>query len=92
MTPLERAARALAMRYYCGRNGQPPDDPWNVQAVEIAWKAYVKEARAVLQAIREPSAEMIDIGAVCSSSVPIPTTAKRIWEAMIDQALAETPK
>lgn len=45
--------------------------------------------RAVLQAIREPSEAMLEIGANCASTTPLPTTAGLIWQAMIEAALGE---
>lgn len=47
MTPLERAARALA--------------EMDTER-DLGWRYYVPEARAVLMAIREPSTEMVADG------------------------------
>ena len=51
MTPIERAARALAKIDY-------PDQPqsWH----DGAWREWVEPARAVIEAIREPSEGMVE--------------------------------
>lgn len=95
MSPIERAARALA-----------------ALADDSDWQIYEQDARAVLQAIREPSEGMVasavqivgDPGAdnwalaerVCeqlgSQSVNGETACAELardWQAMIDAALSE---
>lgn len=62
MSPLERAARALAKQHH-----QPQFDQGNSslhagQYADRYWRDYVRQARAVLEAIREPSEDMIQAG------------------------------
>lgn len=91
MTPLERAARAL-----CTLDGKEPDvgEPFDVEAQpfggpassEPSWLSYRDAARAVLQAIREPSDAMLDAGDIWTNEQCSPDA---IWQAMIDAALEE---
>lgn len=68
-SPLERAARALAVN-----NGMDAE----------AWGRWEEDARAVLMAIREPSAEM---GNNVSAADCYAGDVHAIWQAMIDAAL-----
>lgn len=100
MTPIERAARAIATEI-----GVDPDQlvsadddahvGLGLRAPHRAWTRYVGTARAALQAIREPSEEMQD--AAFSSEAEFRTTmgnyergycdGATVWRAMIDAAL-----
>lgn len=101
MTPIERAARALARRA-CPPGGEAQfpyvsADEWEAKH----WPDHVAAARAVLTAIREPSDVMVREG--CLADFPggrygEPTfteaqigkdDAPVIWQAMIDAALIE---
>lgn len=84
MTPLERAARALAQSLH----ERHPGDcfPWEMMHDEEKAN-MLKDARAVLEAIREPSEGMQTAGyGECHHPNDIP---EHIWQAMIDAALAE---
>lgn len=77
MSPLEKAARAL-----CRVDGHPEDARMEGKPL---WQDYLPEARAVLEAIREPSVDMVYDGGI--NHPPADTIS--IWQAMIDAALAE---
>jgi len=78
MTPIERAARALALRND-GRGAR--------------WDVWVGDVHTVLMAIREPSDEMVERGegALCDAGVDNVETGDPVycWQAMIDVALGE---
>lgn len=97
MTPLERAARAIA-EYYC----EDPDEIDNVPGLAhkrlARWRRYVPVAAAVLTAIREPSEAMIpedgvfagffhDADGVEDNNYITPDEARWAWKAMIDAIL-----
>jgi hypothetical protein len=48
---------------------------------------YIDAATAALKAMREPTPEMVEVGANRASTCPLPNTARMIWAAMIDQAI-----
>lgn len=90
MTPIERAARALAGEEHDDIAFDPARDPF--------WRDRVREVRAVLTAIREPSEAMInaaDVDGALDATYPdsegsFATGGERLaWQAMIDAALAE---
>ncbi|MGR4893317.1 hypothetical protein ACIPPQ_20015 [Sphingopyxis sp. LARHCG72] len=92
MTPLERAARAV---YKLDDNG-----PYTLAEEDEQWHHHVETVRAVLTAIREPFQSFDDPIAVAGGEVlgvgkdrPLHWSnfdeAKRVWQAMIDAALAE---
>lgn len=81
MTPLERAARALYQRL-----GTEIADPENLGEDE-RWPEFVDDARAVLQAIREPSDAMLD---AAGKADPLECRSGE-WRAMIDAAMEEQP-
>lgn len=98
-TPLERAARAL-----CRSRGIDPDSNYQPQSggatLEVAlpqpaWRQWERNARAAIEAIREPSEEMAHHGqgAILERWIhaegPDVDSAKASWQAMIDQLLAE---
>lgn len=78
MTPLERAARAI---YKLGDNG-----PYTLAEEDEQWHHHVDTARAVLEAIREPSEGMVDAAQVAHGPE---ATYRTAWRGMIDAALAE---
>jgi hypothetical protein len=65
MSPLERAARAL-----CELDNNPPGATMDGKPL---WMDYLPEVRAVVEAIRQPSEEMV-------AASGIPTLRKRIDE------------
>lgn len=92
-TPLiEAIARAIYVRAFqncC--NGASPG------LGDESWRSYESEAQAALTAITEAgyvvapriaTEEMLEVGAHCASSVPIPYTAEHIYRAMINVAQA----
>lgn len=83
MTPLERAARAIALSEY-------PDG-----AVDDVWRNYLDTARAVLEAIKDVDAGTPAMIAAGKSSLyscledPELDDARKCFHAMIDAALEE---
>ena len=74
MDMIEKAARAIALDV-----GDSPD---------LDWKDWVSEARAVLEAIREPSASMIEAGFHAREyGMTIAEGSIATWQAMIDEIL-----
>lgn len=75
-SPLERAARALynldGYAEETALGGAP------------RWKDYLPKARAVLEAVREPSGSMM-------RETDYHREAQQIWHKMIDSVLAEEP-
>lgn len=89
MTPIERAARAVQKAWDDGSDaacGLPPIEFSEAEAMHLA--------RAVLQAIREPSDHMLSDGAfqvfrgerITEDDLD---AAKRVWRAMTNAALSE---
>lgn len=82
MTPLERAARALAVRHHeplfnRGDSGYTPD-----YSANLYWRDYVAQARTVIAAIREPTCRITHRGqAVRYDSA---WSIGAIWREMID--------
>jgi len=75
MTPIERAARALALRND-GRGAR--------------WDVWVGDVHAVLTAIREPSEAMLDAHiAAKDMHEDREGQAYVVWHAMIDAAMGE---
>jgi len=75
-SPLDPAARAL-----CELDNNPPGATMGGKPL---WMDYLPEVRAVLQAIREPSAKMDLAAAECGSS-----DVADVYRAMVDAALEE---
>lgn len=82
MTPMERAARAI---YKLGDNG-----PYALEEEDEQWHHHLDTARAVLEAIREPSEGMIHRGARNEPSRS--RVVSQVWGDMIDAALDERPE
>lgn len=85
MTPLERAARAL-----CSLDGNPENATMEGKPL---WRDYLPEARAVVEALREPSDTMV---LAAEDHCDSPATggygsAGCHWALMIETALAEQP-
>lgn len=72
LSMIERVAKAIS-----AAQTQTPD----------MWQAFLPEARAAIEAMREPTEEM-----VWSHEVPHygPDEAREAWRAMIDAAMKET--
>lgn len=77
MNMIERIARALAKRNFPGGSNSDIDQ---------MWEAWVEEAAAALQAMREPTPEMIEAGEAVDGTV----TALPIWQAMTDALPIDT--
>lgn len=72
---VERVARAICKRrtpYFGGLN------------VDSQWRDYVADARAAIEAMREPSARMVRAG---RDGAPYDRDAAEVWPDMIDEAL-----
>ncbi len=76
MTPLERAALAVYQVDYPGERISGLTDP-------ASW--HMEVARAVLQALREPSEAMVKAGDSCPGIM----SSELMWPHMIDTALEE---
>lgn len=93
MTPLERAAMAL-----CEARGQSLDAvsiSFPDQTTEVAIDAAMRDVRAVLQAIREPTEAMVAATRIRDDEYYFATQefanefVVEHWQAMIDAALEE---
>jgi hypothetical protein len=84
MTPplLNRVARAICRAFYASIYPEGPLD----DLVERNWRECIPEARAAIQAMREPTLEMVEAGQIkfCTKE-----QTRRLWAAMIDEALKE---
>jgi len=88
---VERVARAL-----CTESGMPPDyihyeggliapdQPFVPKDPKPNWTRFVKEARAALSAMREPTDAMLDAG---WKGFGEGEECEPVWQAMIDAAL-----
>jgi hypothetical protein len=91
MTPLERACRAAHGEH----NDDPAERAKSSDPAWDGWKSWIPVVRAVLQAIREPSDEMVEAAyrreGVGPDAVDVPysLTPDDMWPAMIDAALEE---
>lgn len=82
---VEKVARAI-----CRSMLQDPDIDYEVHhqdGLVKGWKMYEMEARAAIQAMRDPTGNMVDAGCFCQPS-PF-GDASSVWKAMIDAALSE---
>lgn len=84
MTPLERAARALTIHYLeeMGMHSELLGEH-----ADRAWPSRVNAARAVIEAIREPSDDQVFAAGDKAKEVGAGDHVA-IWQAMIDQLLA----
>lgn len=84
MNPLERAARAL-----CTLDGNPENAKMDGKPL---WQDYLPEARAVIEAIREPS-EAMQVAGVNAPNYLEDQSSRRgctnIYATMIDALLEE---
>jgi len=83
MTPIERAARALCKLDGHAEEGEREGKP--------LWRSYLPQARAVLEAIHEPSLRMTEAGATViryvgpeESPSGYESDAANVWRFMID--------
>lgn len=80
---IERAARAMAAEGVKFIEPWNKDNFWDGFLTEKQKEAFRAKARAVLQAIREPSKEMLEVGGGAKG------LKTRLWHAMIDTALGD---
>ncbi|WP_397586695.1 hypothetical protein [Sphingobium fuliginis] len=80
MNPLERACRAL-----CELEGSIPGATMDGKPL---WQDYLPEVRAVIDAIRQPSAAMVRATPEDRNRAIYP---EDIWHAMIDAMMGEQP-
>jgi hypothetical protein len=80
---VERVARAICAarvaRVYCLLKAE-----LRAELVGKHWREHIPEARASIQAMREPTDEMVIAGMRAYD------TSRDIWAAMIDEALKDT--
>ena len=74
-TIVERIARVLAGQHYSAN--ADGDQPSASDEVEAAWPHFVDDAVAVLKTMREPDAQMAQVGDLA------------VWERMIRAALPD---
>lgn len=93
MTPLERAARAIWEIHGSPSKGRDIVVTMGNPDPEPDWQRYLPEARAALEAIREPSDGMKKAGAATLSTdnsiAGRLMDAESCWEDMIEAALGE---
>jgi hypothetical protein len=80
MDMIERVARAI-----CRSRNEDPDGPLGLRGPVFNgpyWMYYVQDARAAIEAMREPTPSMIDAAYEWTTDSPI-----HIWNDMIDAAL-----
>lgn len=88
MTMIERVARALCQQVH-GFGGSESEIS---SAVDRFWTNHVSDARAAIEAMREPNEAMIPAG-----NIPMPAlgqgitfnSADKVWRDMIDAALKD---
>lgn len=56
-----------------------------------AWETYQREARAALEAMRDPTVEMVVYFLHRDPENGVPSEILQRWRAMIDAALARSP-
>ncbi len=83
----EKVARAIAG--ICNDKGQELASKCEMQAPPIPWQAFEREAKAAIEAMREPTDEMQRAVYICSMVPPGMTVehARCLWRAMIGKAL-----
>lgn len=82
-TMIERVAKAL-----CINNHGNPEEKINVERTgfELRWHLYIKDAKAAIQAMHEPTEKMIE---AAFGKHEKPNPFRTAWYAMIDAALKE---
>ena len=85
MSMIEKVARALAREYisHHGEESAATDD-----YIEGNWPLFAREARAAIEAMREPTDGMLQAGAKGSGEDSL-GVAEGAWQAMIQAALSE---
>lgn len=83
-TMIERMCRAMCRDQYPGAN----EDGWIVSAKCYRWELFRSQAKVALEALREPTEEMVAAGADYRPVHP-EVRSKECWIAMIDVVLEE---
>ena len=65
---LENVARAIAE--ICNEKGQELASKYEAQASTIPWQAFEREAKAAIEAYREPTDEMVEVALLELSLLP----------------------
>lgn len=81
---VERVARAIYERNSKRTNYVWPDDVY--PAIR---NRCLRDARAAIEAMREPTEEMVNAGAVAEGDTNLEAQARSLWEAMIDAILKD---
>lgn len=91
MSMVERVARAI-----CWKNGMNPDLTLGGDGVNFLWHEYEGQARAAIEAMREPSGKMVSHLVVNNNWESMPNAPYRqfidpvaAYKIMIDAALNE---
>ena len=90
MSMIERVARAICWR--ATKTAASTNPLRHEGLVDQFWPNHVETARAAIEAMREPTPEMLrepDQLAVIGSCLPSASEATELWQAMIDKALEE---
>jgi len=95
MTMVEKIARAIYSQHgFCYDDDERMFEPYPFDELdEIERSNFVSQARAVLTALREPTENMIDMGACHEDQdhhiVDEGSIAQDVWRAMVDAAIEE---
>lgn len=90
---VERASRAMCRLYYTKRRLDPVSPKEIDRLVDEMWESWADEARAAIEAMREPTEEMCDAGGAYLNGFDalgghtVAYAARGTFEAMIDTAL-----
>jgi len=81
MTMVERVARAL-----CWKNGMNPDLTLGGDGQNFLWHEYVSQARAAIDAMREPTPQ---VSAAVNSAITSGALSMEVLGVFVDAALSE---
>lgn len=87
MSMVEKVARAITR---CGIIDGDGEQPWIDNEVNGTWHLAIDTALAAIEAMREPTPEMV-AEVENASRIGAIWTAQSAWQAMIDAALEEKP-
>jgi len=97
---IEKVARVIALwvGYMGVLDTMPSGDPGdsrNEAWIERQFRPFLPAAQAVIEGMREPIKKMEAAGGIkqdCSWETDDEATVTEIWQAMIDEALKDTPE
>lgn len=89
-TMIERVARSLCARHYRDRYGKPSSDPHVQMNVDGNWHLFSEDARAAIEAMREPTDIMQSAGCQAIYHSDRDWRANAAYRAMLDAALGES--